>query len=158
MSDKNKIVLATEPQGVFLEGTIVGTPLPGTVMEIVPATEPVNGRFSWRVATPGADGARMPIVVLMADSPQGKTVSDAYVTGTRGFLYAPAMGETLNMLVADASGTGDTHAIGDLFIVDNTTGKLIATTGSPESEPFKCTETTTNVLTDELLECQYTGY
>ena len=158
MSTKNKIVLATEPQGVFLEGTIVGTPLPGTVMEIVPATEPVNGRFSWRVATPGADGNRMPIVVLLADSLQGKVVTDAYVTGTRGFLYAPAMGETLNMILQDVAGTADDHAIGDLLIVDNGTGELIATTGTPESEPFKVLETVTDPTTDSRVECQYTGY
>lgn len=158
MSTKNDIILSTPERGVREEGTIIGTPLPGTVMQLQSGTAKVNGRFSWEVYNVTADGDKATIAVLLPNKLEGKLITDAYVTGTRGFLYFPAMGEILNMLVADVSGTGDDHTIGEVFMVDDSTGKLIATTGSVESEPFVCLEATTDPTADAHLECRFSGY
>ena len=159
MSKGNNIIVTSPERGVRLEGIISGTDKPGTVMQMVAATEPIGGRFTWAKASAGmaADGDQRLIAVLLPDVLQGKTAGDAYVTGSRCFLYCPLPGETLNMLVEDVGGTGDDFAIGDLLEVDNGTGKLLATT-SGESEPFVCLETVTNPLADHLMWCMFTGY
>ena len=155
MAYGSMIIVSSEPRGRFTEGIISGTPKPGTCMEIVPATEPVGGRFTYRVFS-GASGAAQPVIVLLPDLLQGKLATDAYVTGTRGFLYAPANGEELNMLVADIAGTADNHAIGDVLMIQTATGKLIIDS-SGARKPFICLETATAPTADALLLCQYTG-
>jgi len=158
----NEIIVSAEPQGRFLEGIVSGTPSPGTVMQITAATEPVNGRHTWEAYNPGADGNQRLIAVLLPDALQGNIYSDAYTSGDRCFLYCPIAGEELNMLVADVdTGTSDSFAIGDIMIVDDGTGKLIATTGTPESEPFIIMETyadPSDTQTDYWLWCMFTGY
>lgn len=167
MARGNKIVVSESPRGVFMEGRVTGTPKPGTVLEIDwSVAKDDGGRFTWEpfgvtgasgAKGVSADGDRRIIAVLLADKLQGKTATDAYVTGTRCFMYVPVAGEELNMLVADVAGTGDDHAVADIFMVDDGTGKLVETTGDPESEPFVCLENTTNPLADALLHCLYTG-
>ena len=158
----NEILISAEPNGRFLEGLVYGTPKPGTVMQVKAATEPVNGRHTWQVYDPDADGNQRLIAVLLPDVLQGQIYSDAYASGDRCFLYCPLPGDELNMLVADVdTGTSDSFAIGALFIVDDGTGKLINTTGGPESEPFICMETyadPTSTQTDFWLWCMFTGY
>lgn len=151
------IILSNQPRGVFLEGIVDGTPKPGTVMSVVAATEPENGAYTWEPWNGAADGERSLIAVLLEDSLQGKTENDAYVSGDRCFLYVPVAGELLNMLVANISGTSDAFAITDKLIVDDGTGKLIATTGSPEIEPFMVMETKAALTADTLVKCMYTG-
>lgn len=147
----NEIILSPEPRGRFFEGTIEGTPKPGTLMQIKAATEPVNGRYTYEAYNRAADGDRYPLLVLLPDHYQGKTATDAYVTGTRGFLYAPLPGDELNVLKGDVSGTADDFAIGDMLMIDDGTGKVIATTGTPEAEPFVCLETVTDPTADQLV-------
>lgn len=154
----NEIIVSAQPQGRFWEGTISGTPKPGTVMQIKAATAFTNGRPTFEVYNPDADGNQRCLFVLLPDWGQGKTATDAYADGDHGYLYVPQAGETLNMLVANISGTADAFAIGALFIVDDGTGKLIATTGSPESEPFLCLEAVAALTADTLVHCLYTGY
>ncbi len=159
MAKGNKILVSAEPGGRFLEGTISGTPKPGTVMQISAATEPTNGRFQWEAYNVATDGNQRIIAVLLPDWGQGKLATDAYVTASHGYLYCPLPGEELNMLVANIAGTGDTFAIADVMMVDDGTGKLIATTSSPESEPFIILETVGTALTaDSLTWCMFTGY
>lgn len=157
----NNIIVsdAKDVRGVFTEGPVSGTPKPGTCMEVSPGVEPVNGRFTYRVYQPGTDGLRRPIIVLLNDTLRGMLPTTAYVTGEWGFYYFPVMGEHLNMLVANIGGTGDTFAIGDKFMIDSGTGKLIAVGGSEQSAPFMCMETRDTALTaDVLVRCMYTGY
>jgi len=161
MSLGNNIIVSNEPKGVFKEGVMSGTPKPGTVMQVKSATEPTGGNsFTWEVFNAAADGDQRLIAVLLADKLQGKVATDAYVTATRCFLYCPVPGEELNMLVSAAgTGTGDSMAIGDLLIVDDGTGLLVATTGDPQSEPFICMETVTDLVADgALIHCMFTGY
>lgn len=153
----NNIIISSNPQGKFLEGIIYGTPKPGTLMEIKTAYAQGN-RHEWQVYQPGTDGNRRVVAVLLEDGLQGISVTTAYVTGTMGRLYVPIAGEELNMLIADVSGTGDDHTALEMLIADTGTGKLIATTGSPESEPFQLLQTLTDPTADVLAPCMYTGY
>jgi len=160
MAKGNDIIVASTPRGKFIEGIVSGTPKPGTLMQIKAAVEPVGGRLTYEAYAPGTDGERRPILVLLADDLQGKLATDAYVTGTRCKLYAPIMGEEMNVLVSAAgTGTGDSIAIGDLLIGNTGDGLLIKTTGDPESEPFQSMETLTDVVaTGTLTHVMYTGY
>lgn len=156
---RSEIIVTADPRGVFKEGTITGTPLPGTVMEITPATAlDSNGRPTYRAYQPGTDGNRRPIFILLEDFGQGLTKDDAYVTGSHGFLYVPVAGEEFMMLFGNAGGTADDIAVGDMLIVDDSTGKVIETTGSPESEPFIALDAIVDPVADQHLHCMYTGY
>lgn len=160
MAKGNEIVVTGEPRGRFLEGIIEGTPKPGTVMQIKAATEPVGGRHTWQVYDRAGDGYPSMIAILKEDHMQGKTATDAYVTGTRGFLYIPLPGDDLNMIIKDISGTADDYAIGDILEVDDGTGKLqdaAAGTGFYLRKPFVLMETITDPAADYLAWVMYTG-
>jgi hypothetical protein len=133
-------------------------------MQIKAATAMVSGKLTWEVFNADADGNQRLIAVLLENWKLGKGPTDAYVSGEYCFLYCPIPGDELLMLVADISGTGTTgteaKAVGDLLIVDDGTGKLIDTTGTPESEPFILLEIQAEPIGvgDVLLECMYTGH
>lgn len=116
MARGTRIVVGTPPRGVFEECTVSGTPKPGTIMEMVPGVAPIGGRFKYRASSVTAGTARM-IVILCEDRLQGKTFNDAYVDGSRGFLYFPLPGEDINLLMSAQAGTGsaDAFRIGDLI-------------------------------------------
>lgn len=154
MSLGNGIILnGTEPKGRFQECIVSGTPKPGTCMTVLAATEPVNGIFTYEAFNRGADGADAPTAVLLPDYLQGKLATDAYASGDRGFLYFPISGDELNMLLKNISGTSDAFAIGDPLMVDDTTGKLIAITGTPARVAFECRETVAAITADTLARC-----
>ena len=160
MAKGSGIICSAEPGGVRLEGTISGALKPGTIVQKKAGTAPVGGRFTYEAYNPAADGNQRPIYVLLPDELQGKLATDAYTDGDRCFVYVPIAGEELNIL-AYAAGTAsdDAVAIGDLFIVDKGTGHLVATTGTPESEPFEANEAITDLTsTAELVWMTYTGY
>ncbi len=157
MASGNEIIVSANPKGVFLEGWISGALKPGQCMQVKAATAAVGGDFTYERATPAADGEQMEVIVLLPDRLQGKLETEAYVDGDRCFLYCPAMGELLNMRVLDISGTGDDFAIGDKLMIDGATGLLIATTGTPEAEPFKCLEAVVDPVADHLTLCMYTA-
>lgn len=159
MAKGNGILVNLEPRGVFHEGYVSGTPKPGTVMQIQAGTAmDGTGRFTWEAFNAAADGDQRLIAVLLEDKLQGKLSTDAYADGDRCRLYCPLPGEELNMLIADISGTADDHTVGEIMMVDDGTGKLIVTTGTPESEPFQLLEALTDPTTDQLGWCIFTGY
>lgn len=151
------IILSANPKGTFLEGIIYGTPKPGTMMQ-VRATAKVSGRLTFEVYTPGASGDPRCPIILLPDYLQGALATDAYVTGTRGFLYVPANGEELNILVKDVAGTGDTHAIGDRMKAETGSGKFIVEATSANYAPFTLIEAATTAFTaDGLLGAMFNG-
>jgi len=153
----NKILLTPYPQGRRLEGIVYGTPKPGTVMSIKSPFYQ-GGWHQWEPYS-GASGERGLIAVLLEDEGQGKLVTEAYVTGTPCFLYCPIPGDELNMLLADVSGTGDTHLVLEKLRVETATGKLIISASSPEAEPFMLLEAQATALSaDVLAPCIFTGY
>ena len=154
------ILLASNPRGLFKEGIVYGTPYPGTLMTIKAATEPDGGgAFTWEPFNAGANGHQQLVAVLLEPF-HGASYATAYGTGERCRVYCPAAGEELNMLVSAAgTGTGDAIAIGGLLIAVNSTGLLIATTGTVESEPFIAMETVADVVAGgTLVHCMYTGH
>lgn len=162
MSLTSRILVSADYHGRRVEGIIGAsiTPKPGTVMQIDFSIAKKGGRYTWKLADMDGDGGRPkgPLIVLTEDELQGKLVTDAYAAGDRAFGYIPLAGDELNMILLDVAGTGDDHTIGEMLIVDDTTGKLVATTGSPECEPFVLCETVTDPVADTLALVMYTGY
>jgi hypothetical protein len=107
-----------------------------------------------------ADGDQALVLVLLPDALRGKTSRDAYVAEDHIFMYAPASGEELLMILKDVSGTGDTHAVGEKLIIDTGTGKLVVTTGLPEMESFVLMEVplVNPPVGDILALVRYTGH
>jgi hypothetical protein len=170
MARGNNIIVSGEPKGRFEEIIVAGTPKPGTIMATktvalsgtVFTMEPAGTTAASGSRGMAADGDNIPIAVLLgsadhAAGPPGKTSTDAYVDGERGAVYYPVNGETLNVLKLDVSGTADDLAIGDKLIVDDGTGKVLLSAGSPESEPFECLETVTDPTADVLIWVKFTG-
>jgi len=158
MAKGTQIIVTAEPRGVREEGFISGTPKPGTVVQIKEETADVGGRFTWEVYDADADGNQRMIAVLLPKDLEGGLETAAYVNGDRCFVYFPLPGETLNMLYKAVAGTSDNFKIGDILMVDDSSGKLIHTTGSPESEPFVCLETVSAISSDTLTWSMFTGY
>lgn len=154
MSKGNTIILSANPQGKFIEGVIADTSKPGTIMQIQAATEMSNGRPTFIAAAPGTDGKAVVHNVLLEDGLQGKTITDAYVSGTRCFVYVPLPGEELNVIVGEGAGTANTFAIGDRFEINATGGYLIPETGSPQQTSWICRETVTQKAAAYLTFCE----
>lgn len=161
MARGNRIVL-TPDRGFKLEGIIATgeTPKPGTILQIDPSVAVQGNRHTWKIYNRDADGDRPvgPFVVLCEDILQGKTTSDAYAAGDRAFLFAPLPGCELNLLYANIAGTADDHALGEIGMVDDGTGKIIVTTGSPETEVCVLLEAITDPTADTLAWTMWTGH
>lgn len=160
MAQGNEILVSVQPKGVFRECIVNGTPKPGTVMDLMYNTAPVNGCYLYEPAGTSAavgvqgmaaDGDRLPIAVLLPNKLVGGTNTDAYVSGDRGFLYYPLPGEELNMILENQSGTAEVFRYGAKLIVDDGTGKLLISASTPESEPFICLEQLVTGLSDDYL-------
>lgn len=162
MKGTDILINGNEPKGRFLEGIISGAACaPGMCMEVVPATEPINGKFTYRVCTSGSNGDSRPTTVLLEDNLQGVVASltgaNLYTAGQQARLYVPQPGDELNMLVKNLSGTADSHAIGDLLMIDRAaaTGKLLVQDTASHSAPFTCMETSAALTADALLACRF---
>lgn len=154
-----RIIVSADPKGIFLDGIISGTPKPGTIMQIdvSEGIDEATGRPTYEVFNRDFDGQQGQMAVLLEDDLQGKTASDAYVSGTLGQLYIPLPGEELNMLVKDVSGTADDHSLGATMMVDDGTGMLVTAYGSAESESFQLLEALTDITADTLAHCVFLG-
>ncbi len=166
MAKGNGIIVGSggAPRGVFMEGTIKGTPKPGTcVMIDVSEGFDDTGRPDWEAYDASYDAQRKMIAILLEDELKGVNATTAYVAAERCFVYVPAAGEDFNMLVLNLSGTADDHAFGDILTVNDGDGKLIApplVSGSSETEfePFQLLEVITDPTADTLAHVMYTGY
>lgn len=162
MSVGNRVVL-TPDRGFPVEGYLASgeTVYPGMCVQIDPTQSTIGNRFAWKIYDRDADGNNPagPHIILTEDLLQGKTMSDAYATtsGTRLFGFIPQAGCELNLLLKDISGTGDDHTKGEILMVDDGTGKFIATTGSPEREPALLLETVTDPVADTMAHCVWAG-
>lgn len=163
MAKGNNIIVSSPTRGVFLEGIVSGTPKPGTVMQVVAATEPVNGRFTWEAYNQSWDAQPSLVAVLLPNYLTGGIATTAFTSGERCQLYCPAMGEELNMIIEDVAGTSATsdYAIGDRLEINDGSGKLQdASTGTTRnySVPFILLETITDTTADYLAHVMYTGH
>ena len=144
----HQILISSNPQGKFDEGTISGALLPGTWMEIKEAGD--GGRYTWqaRSTTTGDDGA----LTILLQKNQGQPASAAYVDGDRCFLYTPIKGERVNNLVNDEVGTTKLHGAGDKLGINNS-GRAVANSSYP-STPLTCLEDVTGPASDTLVGVQ----
>jgi len=161
-----RILVTATPKGHYEEVIIVGTPKPGTLMEITPEVAHVAGVFSYgaygTTAYDGGDfvendGNRKAIAILVEKDDEGGIYSDAYAAGDRARIYWPLMGEQFNMLVEDVAGTGDDFKIGEELMADNGTGKLLTADTDAEAHPFTSLEAITNPTADHWLWCRFNG-
>jgi len=162
----NEIVVtpATEQKGVRDEGYVKTgeTHYPGMIVQRDASVALIGGRHTYKIYATGTDGA-LPVgafwvVTNDAGALRGAKVTDSYAAGEKESLYAPQPGEELNLLLKDIAGTGDDHALGEILIVDDATGKLIATTGSPATKVAQLLETVTDPTGDTLAWCQWSGH
>jgi len=159
----NQIVVKCRDNPLVFEGKIAAgeTPKPGTMVQMdVSEGLDSNGRMVFEAYNADADGARPkgPLFILLENSLEGVGMTTAYAAGQACRVQVPLAGEEYNMLFLDVAGTGDDIAIGDIFIADDSTGKLLATTGTPETEMWMSLEAITNPMADVLVHCIYTGY
>lgn len=164
MARGTRIVVSDQPRGRW-EELYVGsgvTLYPGMIVQKDLSVALKGGRETVILYDADADGGRPkggPF--LVATNELGAMVGRDYTTaipaGEKELFYTPYAGDELNLLIANLSGTGDDHAIGEVLIVDDTTGKMIATTGSPETEVAVLKEAITDPTADTLAWCQWTG-
>ena len=161
MAKGNRIII-TPDRHIPVEGIIASgeTPKPGQVVQIQSATAPQGNRHTWEIYNVAADGSRPsgPYILLKEDILQGKLTSDAYAAGDRCFGGILLPGCEFNGLLLNISGTGDDHALGEVLIVDDTTGKFIATAASPETEVAQLLEAVIDPTADTLAWMIWTGY
>lgn len=165
MARGNTIIVSApeSPRGVLMEGYIATgeTPKPGTILQRDPTVALRGGRATYKLYNRDADGnhPQGAFWVLLEDRFRGeRTVSSAYAAGDRCFLYCPMQGEELNLLVANLAGTADDHPAGEILMVDDGTGMLVATTGTPETEVAMLLEAITDPTADTLAWVEWTGY
>lgn len=163
MARGNEIIVSANPVGLFDEGYLKSgiTPKPGTVLQVdASAGIGDDGKFTFELYDADADGGRPkgPMYILLPDANRGKLATAAYADGDRCFVYVPYPGDQINMLLQDVAGTADDHALGEMLMIDDGTGKLIASTGTPEAEPFMLMEAVTDPTADTLALCLFTGY
>lgn len=166
MAKGNKIHVAGFAKERKIEGIIGDTSKPGTIMQIKGSTAEVAGRLTYIAYAPAVgDGAPRLLFILDVDMQQGKTVDDAYVSGTRGCLLPIIPADEYNVRKADISGTSSATedlVVGQRLLVVDGTGKIspvaVGVIASPVAYPFVALEALTDQPAETLVYCQATGY
>jgi len=157
----SKVLITEEPRGRIKAGIVSGALLPGTIVQKTAVAADGNGLHTWGVYDRAADGERPAgAYAILLERGEGYTYATAYTTGDHCEVYIPLSGDEVNVLwSASGTGTGDSVAVGDLAIVEDGTGLLIDTTGTPESEPFASCEVVTDVVAaGTMVWSEYTGH
>lgn len=148
----NKIVLPQIKRGVEFECTVSGALKPGTCVQIqTSAGIDDNGRLTVEAANPGSDGAALDDSLMVLDHMHewGQAADQAYADGDPGRVYVPAVGERLNVLFRDVTGTGESFAFGDLVGIQDSTGLIIADSAFAFL-PFKVLSALSAITADTL--------
>lgn len=164
-----RIIVSADPQGKFTEMVVKTgeTHYPGQIVQIDPTVALSGGRNTAKIYDRAVDGDQ-PIgafwvctednMALQGKGITDSTTFDSYAAGERASYYSPMAGEELNLLYLNLSGTADDHAAGEIGMVDDGTGKIIATTGSPETEVCVIKETVTDPTADFLAWVEWSGH
>lgn len=156
------IIVSTPANGRRLEGVVKTgeTHNPGAIHQVDPTVALSGGVFTFKIYDRDADGDRPAGGYWVCTDElmrmEGKVITDldtfdTYAAGTRASYYCPLPGDELNLLFKNVGGTADDVVAGNLFIVDDTTGKVIVTTGTVESEPAMALEALTDPTADSLV-------
>ena len=152
------------PSGVFREGIVktAETFKPGMIVQRDPTVALVEGVPTFKLYDRGADGDRPAgafwLVTEILRSEIGYAITDDIAAGERFMAYSPNAGEEVNVLYKNVAGTADDVVAGDLAVVDDGTGKVIVTTGTPETEVGMFLESLTDPTADALLWLEWSGY
>jgi hypothetical protein len=133
-SSTQAILITANPKGNFLEGPIGDTSKPGTIMQIKPGVALQGNEPTWIASASGTDGAKVIPALLLEDRLQGKLITDAYVSGTRAFIYCLLPGDIFLARFGETPGTGTAIEIGDRLFVDADDGVLIPEVGTSTAE------------------------
>lgn len=164
MARGNEILVnGQDPKGRFSEGFAKSgqTIYPGMIVQKDPTVALKGGRHTYKIYDRDLDGDRPAgafwVVLNDLHAMLGNAVGVAIPDGGRLEVYAPLPGDELNLLKGDVAGTGDDFTAGDLLIVDDGTGKVILTTGTPETEVAMALESIVDPTADVLVWCEWTG-
>jgi len=160
MARGNKIVVNPDARGHFEWGYLAGSYKPGMILQIDPSVALKAGKHTWTVYDRAADGdqPKGPFAVLDYEPYLGRDANTAYASGDFAKMYFPQDGDELNLLVTNLTGTADDHAVGEIMMVDDGIGMLVATTGSPETEVAVLLEAITDPSADTLAWCRWSGH
>jgi hypothetical protein len=160
----NTTIVSTEPKGQYDEGYVKTgeTHYPGMIVQKDFSVALRGGRHTFKIYDRAADGDQPAgafwVVTDKVNRFQGKRMTDSIAAGERIEVYAPLSGDELNLLIANLAGTADDHSVGEILMVDDGTGKLIATTGSPETEVAVLKEAITDPVADTWAWCEWSGH
>lgn len=164
----NKIVLTMPQQGNESE-LIVPTGetwYPGMIVQLDASVALKHGVHTGAIYNRDADGDRPKggwyVVTERNLALRGLGITDldtfdSYAAGDQASVYKPQNGDELNLLYKNVTGTADDVAVNDLLIVDDGTGKMIVTTGSPETEVAMALEALVDPTADTLIHCSWSG-
>lgn len=164
MARGNAIIVTSPYKGVLDEGFVKTgeTHYPGMIVQRDASVALVGGRHTYKIYDRDADGDQPAgafwVVTNLLGAMIGKAVTVAIAAGEKCMYYSPVAGEELNLLIKNLTGTGDDHALGEILAVDDGTGLLIATTGTPETEVAQLLEAITDPTADTLAWCQWSGH
>lgn len=140
---------------------------PGQVVQVDPTVALKHGRHTGKIYNRAADGDK-PLgshwlvternLALKGDGIASATSFGSYAAGEQASVYAPSNGEQFNLLWKNVTGTGDDLTAGVLLIIDDDTGKFIATTGTPATEVAVSLEAIVDPIADTLFWAEWTGY
>ncbi len=162
MARGNEIIVTADPKGQFETGYLDSAGYPGMIYQKNYATALIGGRHTFTVYNRDADG-NMPagsywVLTNLLQAMIGALATAEIAAGEQAMFYSPRAGEEINLLLENIAGTGDDHAVGEILMVNDGTGKLIATTGTPESECAALKEAVTDPTADQLVWCEWTGH
>jgi hypothetical protein len=164
MARGKSIIVTADPKGQIDEGYVGSgvTLYPGMIVQRDLAVALKGGRWTYVPYNRDADG-NIPagsywVVTERLQAMIGRTFSDSIAAGDRIQVYSPRAGEEINLLIENLAGTGDDHSIGEMLMPNDGTGKLIATTGTPESECARLQEAIVDPTADTLAFCEWTGH
>ncbi len=130
----NAIILNSDFKGLIQAIKLSGATLPGTFMEIVPATAPVSGIWTFR-AVSRANGAVGCVCILLSQWEEGGLATTSIASAQWAKIYWPLNGDELNAVVGESSGTGTSgqNLLGDTLSISDS-GTLMA--GTSTAKPF----------------------
>lgn len=135
------IVVSAAPRGVYLNGVSAVALTPGQLVDISAVDS--EGNYTFQLAAPGGNGHRGFFGVV--DLPyQGGVYSDSIPAGDQVRVYVPIKGDQLNVRVK----TAEVIAVGGKLILENSSGYVLATTGTVEEEPLVALEALTSAANE----------
>lgn len=156
----NRIVVNPDAKGAYEWGHVATGQKPGTIMQVDPSVALKAGKSTWVPYNRDADGDRPkgPFAVVVEDLYRGQDADTVWPDNELCKMYIPQPGDELNLLFKNVTGTADDVAVGTIMMVDDDTGKVIPTTGSPETEVAVALEAITDPTADQLIWVRWSGH